>query len=353
MLISGAIAYYAASMLLAKSLRVFRKSWKGLGVTALSVVAICCALDFDLFGVETRVPAANQLDYMTVYVADNNYTLYPDEDAELIEELRTVHLAIAEDADYIVEMNENWRYELAVDGETPDLSTYNSIHFQYYLKNGTRVIRRYSVPMVRTRMQEVGTYDQMLNTLVNSEAMKSERFHLDGKYEPYGGYIYLEAENGGGISFGNREAEVIMSALKQDIASGVCGNYDWFENYRGNDYAMDLSLEFQAVQSLYSNYDSISVRVNPAMTHTVNALLQLELATPDTLKTRAELWPEEYQEWELEYADAKGLTSFPTPTEIIVNSSPSASIGIIGGADGPTQIMVADIDMNPNSSSIS
>ena len=41
MLIAGAIGYYTASMLLAKSLRVFRGSWKGLGVTALCAAAIC------------------------------------------------------------------------------------------------------------------------------------------------------------------------------------------------------------------------------------------------------------------------------------------------------------------------
>jgi len=363
MLIAGAIFYYAASMLLAKSLRVFRKSWKGLGATALCILAICGALHFDIFGVEKRIPAAKQLDYMTVYVGSNNYELYPDEDAELIEAIRTVHLAIAEDAEYVCAMRENWRYDGTSMREADNVSLSNTVRFQYYLKDGTRVIRRYYVPMVRTRMQTPGTYDYLLDTLVNSDAMKAERFHLDGKYVPDSGYIYFEAPNTDSISFGNREAGVIMAAVEQDISSGACGNYDWFDQSRGGDYAMDLSVDFLMETKTdngetHNRYDSINIRVNPAMTHTVNALLALDLAVPEALVTRAELYPEKYLA-DMEYAKqmaelygAYDMTSFPTPTEIIVDSS-SASIGIIGGADGPTQIMVADIDMNPNSSSIS
>jgi hypothetical protein len=356
MLIAGAISYYAASMLLAKSLRVFRKSWKGLGATALCVLAICGALRFDIFGVEKRVPSANQLDYMTVYVADNNYELYPEEDAELIEAIREVHLAIAGDAEYVQAFNENLFHDGRSFYDASEVSFSNSVRFQYYLKNGTCVIRRYSLPIVRTRTQEAGTYDYLLSTLVNSDAMKAKRFHLDDKYIPENGYIYFEAPNHESISFGNRDAKVIMDAVKQDIAAGTCGNYDWFNNYRDYDYALDLSMEF-AMRSTdangqpYNRYDSINIRVNPGMKNTVDALLSLDLAEQDALVTRMELYPDKYQIWEEQYADAKEMTSFPTPTEMIVDSA-SSSIGIIGGADGPTQIMVVEattFDMNPNS----
>ena len=56
MLVAGAIGYYAASMLLAKSLKVFRGSWKGMALVAAGCVALCCVLHFDLLGVEDRVP---------------------------------------------------------------------------------------------------------------------------------------------------------------------------------------------------------------------------------------------------------------------------------------------------------
>jgi len=63
--------------------------------------------------------------------------------------------------------------------------------------------------------------------------------------------------------------------------------------------------------------------------------------------TRAELYPEQYleeQEYQKQMAELYGAYdapySAPRPTEIIVGSSESASVGIIGGADGPTTIMV-------------
>jgi len=354
MLIAGAISYYIASMLLAKSLRVFRGNWKGLVVTALCAVAICGTMHFDIFGVETRVPTADQIEYVSFSAADNSYTFYPDEDVELLESVRKVHLAIAEDADYIVAMEENWR----TSGEEnfDEVSMYNYVRINYYLKNGTSVYRRYDVPMVRTRMQSPGTYDYALSTLINSEAMKSKRFHLNDGYAPDGGYLYLETgRDSGGTNFGNREAAQIMNAVAKDIAAGTCGVYRWFEDGNpayapGTDYALDLGIEFRkpivtaSGQAAYE-HDHINIRVRPEMTNTVNALLELGLVTKDTLKTRAELYPEDYDEailyWEEKYGyGAYETTSFPSTSEIIYDSGAAASVGIIGGADGPTTVFV-------------
>ena len=351
MLIAGTIGYYAASMLLAKSLRVFRGSWKGLGVMAVCVLAICGVLHFDLFGVETRVPELRDVESVSFYAADNHYNqLDPEEDRELLEEIRAVHRAIAEDADYILAMDESW----TTGGETDldRVATHNSVRFVYELKNGATVSRRYTVPMTVTRLQDETTYDYALDRLVNSTAAKEKRFHLNSEYAPYGGNLYLEKRTDGGVSFGNREALTILDAVRQDVAAGTCGNYDWFYRTYGGAYAMDLSLEFQDQRvdsngNDYTDYDYIGITVWPAMTYTVSALLELGLLTENDLVTRAELYPEQYLS-ELEYqkqmAELYGAYdapySVPTPTQVIVGSSESASIGIIGGADGPTTIMV-------------
>ena len=353
MLIAGAISYYAASMLLAKSLRVFRGNWKGLLVTALCAVVICGTMYFDVFGVETRVPTADQIAYVSFSAADNSYTFYPDEDVELLERVRKVHLAIAEDADYIVDMEEHWRTS-GEENDYDEVSMYNYVRISYYLKNGIAVHRRYDLPMVRTRMQDPGMYDYALSTLINSEAMKSKRFHLNDGYAPDSGSIYLEAGRDGGTNFGNREATQIMNAVAKDIAAGTCGVYRWFEDGNpayapGTDYALDLGIEFRkpfvtASGQTTHEYDHISVRVRPEMTNTVSALLDLGLVTRDALKTRAELYPEDYREellyWEEKYGyGAYETTSFPSASEIIYDSG-AASVGIIGGADGPTAVFV-------------
>lgn len=63
LVVAGVIGYYGASMLLSKSLRVFRRSWIGLGAVVLGCVAVCCALHFDVFGIAARVrrPARSDL----------------------------------------------------------------------------------------------------------------------------------------------------------------------------------------------------------------------------------------------------------------------------------------------------
>ena len=338
MLIAGAIGYYTASMLLAKSLRVFRGSWKGMAVTALCAAAICGVMKFDLFGIETRVPAVSQIESLTFRAADNSYTLDPEEDAALIEEIRAVHLAIARDADYIIGMNENWAFGDEEDFER--ISMYNSVRLTYHLKNGTRVIRRYNIPMSMDRLNQESTYDFALDRLVNSDAMKAERFHQNDGYQPDSGYLYVDTWKDGSISFGTKEARAIHEAVKLDIASGACGNYDWFDQGRAGQYAMDLNLDFQTSETVHSGdthtrYDSINIRVYPAMTHTVDALEELGLVAEQELKTYGELYPEEYEE-------KYGLDA-PTASDAMRygDFGQAASVGIIGGTDGPTEIMVA------------
>lgn len=62
--VAGIIGYYAASMLLAKSLRVFQGSWKSLLAVVVLSAAFCAALHFDVLGIESRMPSADQLQYV-------------------------------------------------------------------------------------------------------------------------------------------------------------------------------------------------------------------------------------------------------------------------------------------------
>lgn len=62
LLLGGAVGYFAASMLLKKSFRVFyKKQWLGLGVFALALCLAVAGLVNDLFGVVRRVPAADEI----------------------------------------------------------------------------------------------------------------------------------------------------------------------------------------------------------------------------------------------------------------------------------------------------
>lgn len=63
MAIAGVIGYYIASMLLAKSIKVFRGgTWKGAVGTAIAAAVLCGVIVLDPAGVESWVPSAGELE---------------------------------------------------------------------------------------------------------------------------------------------------------------------------------------------------------------------------------------------------------------------------------------------------
>ena len=291
---AGAIGYYGASMLLAKSLRVFRGSWKGLALVLCACAALCGALEFDLPGVEKRVPEQEEVETMDLQVAGNSYTFYPEEEEALLEQVRTLHSAIAAERDSIIERQESWW------GET-DRETMVRLRLTYRLKNGRMVKRSYDLPLSQKQMAQAGTYENLLDALINGEAMKAKRLHLnDPEYQAAGGYLYRNADNRD-FDLNSREAAAILEALGQDVQEGTWGTHDWFTHDNRNDYAVDLNLHFDLAGGSEDGRQAtaserISIRLKPAMRHTIACLQELGLVTEDTLRTYGELYPEEFEE---------------------------------------------------------
>ncbi len=291
---AGAIGYYGASMLLAKSLRVFRGSWKGLALVLCACAALCGALEFDLPGVEKRVPEQEEVETVDLQVAGNSYTFYPEEEEALLEQVRTLHSAIAAERDSIIERQESWW------GET-DRETMVRLRLTYRLKNGRMVKRSYDLPLSQERMAQAGTYENLLDALINGEAMKAKRLHLnDPEYQAAGGYLYRNADNRD-FDLNSREAAAILEALGQDVQEGTWGTHDWFTHDNRNDYAVDLNLYFHQTGDPEDGpvdvaEERISIRLRPAMRHTIACLRELGLVTEDTLRTYGELYPEDFDE---------------------------------------------------------
>ncbi|MDY3984228.1 hypothetical protein, partial [Dysosmobacter sp.] len=321
MLVAGTIGYYAASMLLAKSLRVFRGSWKGLVLVAVGCVALCCVLRFDLLGISRRVPEVSQVEKVTFYAADNNYTLYAGEDDALLERLRTVHKAVVEDQDYVRDYEENWMDTVYSDDTGTMTSTY--IRLTYYLTNGLKVERRYTLPLTKYRMAQGGTYDNLLNELVNGEAMKAKRLHAgDSRYGVVSGNLWLDYR-GKNFDLNSREAAAVLEAISRDAAAGAWGDYDWFDQNGSSAYAMNLELRFVCEDEWGTGNDWISINVRPGMDNTITCLKDLGLVTDQDLATWGEM---------------EKMENYSEANEIYETDS---SIGIIGGADGPTTIVVS------------
>lgn len=306
MLVAGVIGYYAASMLLQKTLRVFRRdNWLGLVLVAAGIVVLCGALKLDVFRAADRVPEIDQIQKLEFYAVGNNYTFYPGEEDALLERVRALHAAIAADRDYI--LADQGPSAALAEEEASWTSAYSL--FIYTTRGGQTVRRSYSMPLTRERLGQSGTYDNLLDGLINSQEMRLKRIHASGDgYKPIGGSVYLNVR-GEGHDLSDREAAALLEAVTRDARAGRWGRVDWLESgeREGEAYAMQLSLEFSKEST--RTRDWIEITVRPEMTAAVSCLMELGLVTGGDLVTRAELYPEEYANAEAAY--------YPAPVEVV------------------------------------
>lgn len=391
MIAGGAIGYYAASMLLAKTPRVFKTTWKGMLAVALGCAALCGAMKCDLFGVVRRVPAPDSVKLVNVYAAGSNYYLTPGKDDALIEEVRALHQAIVDDRDYIMSTaegrsvymeTEEGSYTIGAPASeivSTSVSSFanTSVRFTYTLNSGLKVERRYNLYLTQNRMDQEDTYDHLLDQLINSQEMRQKRirwrdegFQLDGAWiDTWRDYSDLSS----------REVGLILDAVAKDAENGDWGVYNWFQADNDADsYEIQIHFQYKLPESQFDRtYDAIQVNVKEGMTETIRALKDLKLITDADLVTNRErhpwqyaqggwdqydqfykqfhMSPEEYYERYGEYpAGWFGTESDDSSTEMETaptvddSHSPSmsagaeaTSFGIIGGANGPTVTVTA------------
>ena len=301
MMVAGAVGYYIASMLLAKSPRVLRKSWKGLAVVALGCVLLCAALKGDLFQVERRVPALDEVTRISLYAADSNYYFTAGQDDALMEQVRALHQSILADKAYIVEKEEHgWNYTYDA-GSTSTaageqiLERSTRVTFTYTLKNGLAVERSYFVPLTSARMAQEGTYDALLDQLINSPEMRAKRIRWqEPGFEIADSWISTRTD---GQGLGTRDVNAILNAVMQDAQEGNWGVYDWFRDQDGaDDYEISISVGYRVGNDVRNagSRDYIDIQVRQGMTHTVETLQELGLVTDRDLITDREIYPWQY-----------------------------------------------------------
>lgn len=290
MSVAGIIGYYAASMLLAKSLRVFHSGWKGTVLVAAVCALACCMLQLDVLGISDRIPAAADTERVELYTAGNHYIFYTGEDDEVLKALRQVHGAIVADRDYIMNTDTDLSTaELTAKGISP----YNTVQLTYYLKSGLEVNRWYQLLMTKERLAQPDTYDYLLDRLVNGEALKARRLHLDdSRYVPDGGSVYVNARSYN-YDLNSRETAAILEGVGKDIAAGVWGHYDWFASNDSDAYAVDVSLSFKGPEK--NSRDWVTVVLRPGMIETIGCLKDLGLITDRDLVTNQQMYPENYE----------------------------------------------------------
>ncbi len=361
MAIAGAIGYYLASMLLARSLRVFKGSWKGLGLVAGTVAIVCCIMRFDLLGVEGRVPDVDSVEKVQVRISASNsinITLTEPEDILRVQE---AHRAVLAHRDLLVERNEDNRAYYDVNGNTVWFE-YSYLRLIYTLKSGLTVERRYPVYYLLEEVDQPGTavnalkalyssesiqYADLLGDIDNGRIVSGEINYPARATKDAEGYISWEWEY---KSLTPAQAEALVEAIRKDIAAGSFGR-NAFDNERWQQetYAASLDIYYKTVE----NGEKVDWNSSLSLKFSVNSTNLLAELERQGILTRAELYTE-YQVYSSEkygstaavpesavVYDGHGPYSAPTVGEIISGAiSEKEAVGIIGGADGPTAIIV-------------
>ena len=119
--------------------------------------------------------------------------------------------------------------------------------------------------------------------------------------------------------------------MAQDAAAGTWGDFDWFDNGQNSAYALNLQLSFTYPNNYgESSNDWINIAGRPGMDNTIACLKKLGLITDRDLVTREQM--EKINGW--------NTSETETYEE---KMTPEASLGVIGGADGPTAIAVTEV----------
>lgn len=239
LILAGGLGYFAAQMLLSKSLRVFGRHWKGFvgfaAVTALVVVG----MRLDVTGFERHVPALEQVESVTVYYsgADPRSGSLTLTEPEAIQEVLRLHEDIAGQREALRRTVHDWQndgmgsysYVTLPDGREVNVQerSTSSLTLTYRMRDGSSMQRNYSLPLRAADLADPDSMASRLQTLLN----RPERFStiLEDCTEDtvlqvtVGWYDGVESRE---VFLEGEEARRVTRAAKEDIAAGRLG-YTW------------------------------------------------------------------------------------------------------------------------------
>ncbi len=265
MLLSGALGYFIAEMLLRKTFRVFHRGWKGCVVLLVCLAAAMCVMELDLTGFERRLPDADQVASARIssigsYPSDDcsyaDLELSKPDDVALLVQL---HQAIVDRKDELDGVDlDGWISE-SRDGLEVQTAGFTNFEITYQLKNGGTLIRHYALPITEEALNTSGSPAALLNQLINTPALTEQAyFHswnencrlvditLTSVYDP-------ETDSYTDLYF--TPSEELLSAVREDLLSGDLGRRYLLEDEARleNCYRSDLVLTFTAPVSAQYN----------------------------------------------------------------------------------------------------
>ena len=153
-LVGAFIGYFAAEMLMQKTLRVFRGKWAGYIVSAAVITAFVFAAEYDMTGYEKRIPDIDDVKHVTI----GYYEGATLEKPESIEAVIDYHKLLIENKSV---------------NETADIT--DRINIKYTLADGSRVDRYYPISKDDAQLADENSCINVLFPVVNLQEAIDKR----------------------------------------------------------------------------------------------------------------------------------------------------------------------------------
>ncbi|MCI8878551.1 MAG: hypothetical protein HFF78_06230, partial [Oscillospiraceae bacterium] len=270
MALTGLVGYYAASMLLEKSLRVFRGSWKGAVSVCLAAAALCAGLALDPLGISSWVPEAEDIQIAWVY-GEAELHAGPEDAPERKEMVIDLHRAILAEKDSIRARSDRL------------MDNHLWLGIVYVLEDGRTVQRAYSLPMREEQWETGESYEGLVRDIAGDrEAMRSQIAAPEGyaladitAESGYGAFYAAVGDNPAETDPDAPGAEELYAALFQDLEEGNIPS--WAPSFVGRSSArVPVQLELRFEERVYhSDRRSTAVRyveLYESMVHTIQTM---------------------------------------------------------------------------------
>ena len=197
----GALCYYAAEMLVRKSLRVLRRSLPGAGLVCVLLALVCAGARFDVSGYAARVPDVSAVTQVQLRGSLG---------------LSAVNCTEPETIATVIELHREI-ITLRPDEDDPENSAY--ITLSYTLTDGSTLTRAY-------QLNPAGELEDALETVFNTGEVREKSLITSRHTGSWrGGYLSLD-RTGDAMQLTAAQAGEIYGALLRDIAQGH-NHYDF------------------------------------------------------------------------------------------------------------------------------
>lgn len=325
MILMGLLGYFAAEMLMKKSFRVFRASWKGAAVLTAVLLAFSLCMSMDLLGLEAKVPAAEDIESISYSInGPSQYFDAETEDPALIDLLREVHGRSVAEKD--LQMDRSREYDRWVRSSNLERPAYSSMYLRltYRLAGGSELSRSYTYYYLKEELTDSKFAVCALRAFCAEPQAQIEYMLNGGDLTKVSGgefEYFTFSERGSSsnnwYSLTTDEARAVATAIWEDIQSGRAG-----QNLFDEDSQMTNSLELYCLMDQHNQTNYVRIELNTGMHSTLQVLEELGIAGEE----RPLMTKKERRETE----------------NAFYNETLAEEEGVIGGADGPTEIVAAE-----------